>query len=86
MRTITTPKVDLKTHFTHFRENIVGQQTEFDTPYGRKKILYADWIASGRLYAPIEEKMQYDIGPYVGNTHTETTVTGTSMMSRPEIS
>jgi len=79
MCTITTPKVDLKTHFTHFRENIVGQQTEFDTPYGRKKILYADWIASGRLYAPIEEKMQHDIGPYVGNTHTETTVTGTSM-------
>ena len=79
MNTLTATQVDLKTHFTHFRENIIGQHTEFDTPFGRKKIIYADWVASGRLYAPIEKKMRYDIAPFVGNTHTETTITGTSM-------
>ena len=27
-------------------------------PFGEKKILYADWVASGRLYKPIEELLQ----------------------------
>ena len=42
-------------------------------------MIYADWVASGRLYAPIEKKMTEVIGPYVGNTHTETSETGTLM-------
>ncbi|HNF72741.1 MAG TPA: aminotransferase class V-fold PLP-dependent enzyme, partial [Chitinophagaceae bacterium] len=52
---------------------------EIDTPFGRKKMIYADWIASGRLYAPIEKTMLEEIGPYCANTHTETTLTGTLM-------
>jgi selenocysteine lyase/cysteine desulfurase len=44
-----------------------------------KKIIYADWTASGRLYQPIEEKLLNEIGPYVANTHTETSITGASM-------
>jgi selenocysteine lyase/cysteine desulfurase len=31
------------------------------------------------LYAPIEEKISYKFGPFVGNTHTETSETGTLM-------
>jgi len=31
------------------------------------------------LYAPIEQKISHVFGPFVGNTHTETSVTGTSM-------
>jgi len=30
-------------------------------------------------YRPIEEKMMNEFGPFVANTHTETTVTGTAM-------
>jgi selenocysteine lyase/cysteine desulfurase len=63
----------------NFRDQIVGQGQRFESPYGEKRILYADWTASGRLYRPIEEKMQRVFGPFVGNTHTETNVTGTSM-------
>ena len=66
-------------HFKEIRENIIGNDIEFETPYGTKKLIYADWTASGRLYAPIEEKMQKIVGPYVGNTHTETSLTGTAM-------
>lgn len=69
----------LEEHFSKFRKNIIGDQLEFDTPFGRKKMIYADWIASGRLYRPIEEKMTNIIGPNIGNTHTETTETGTLM-------
>lgn len=66
-------------YFAPFRDNIVGYNQFFDTPYGRLPIIYADWTASGRLYRPIEEKLLNEFGPFVGNTHTETTVTGTSM-------
>lgn len=69
----------LEAYFQRFRENIVGIDQDFISPYGEKKILYADWTASGRLYRDIEEKLLYEIGPFVANTHTETSVTGASM-------
>lgn len=69
----------LEDYFEVFRNNIIGYDQTFETPYGTKRIVYADWTASGRLYAPIENKLINDFGPFVGNTHTETTVTGTSM-------
>ncbi len=70
---------ELEAHFDRFRAGIIGGEEEFDTPYGRQRLLYADWIASGRLYRPIEQRMAEVFGPWVGNTHTEASVTGTSM-------
>ena len=69
----------LEKHFEKFRNNVVGINQTFITPFGKKKMIYADWIASGRLYKPIEDRMLYEIGPFVANTHTETTETGTLM-------
>ena len=69
----------LQEYFKSFRDNIIGIDTYFETPYGTKKMLYADWTASGRAYAPIEERIQHEIMPLLANTHTETTVTGTAM-------
>jgi len=69
----------LETYFKPFRDHIVGIDLEFESPYGTQKIVYTDWTASGRLYRPIEEKLLQDIGPYVANTHTETTESGTAM-------
>jgi selenocysteine lyase/cysteine desulfurase len=66
-------------HFNKFRKNIVGIDQSFLTPYGSMKMVYADWIASGRLYEPIENKISGSIGPYIGNTHTETSETGRLM-------
>jgi selenocysteine lyase/cysteine desulfurase len=70
---------NLEQHFAPFRENIVGRRQKFLTPYGEQRIVYADWTASGRLYEPIERKMLEHFGPFVGNTHSESNVTGTSM-------
>ena len=69
----------LEQYFQQFRKNIIGIDQEFDTPFGIKKIVYTDWTASGRLYRPIEEKLMNDFGPFVANTHTETTISGTAM-------
>ncbi|MFL1010932.1 aminotransferase class V-fold PLP-dependent enzyme [Flavisericum labens] len=72
-------KTKLESYFSKFRENIVGINQEFESPYGNKKIIYADWTASGRLYRPIEEKILNKIGPFVANTHTEASITGSVM-------
>lgn len=69
----------LEQYFQKFRKNIIGIDQEFISPFGKQKIIYTDWTASGRLYRPIEEKMINDFGPFVANTHTETTVSGTAM-------
>ncbi len=66
-------------YFRKFRENTIGYDKTFISPYGEERIVYADWIASGRLYAPIERKMYEDFAPLVGNTHSEASVTGTTM-------
>jgi selenocysteine lyase/cysteine desulfurase len=66
-------------HFDTFRRNIVGIDAAFDTPYGKKDLIYADWIASGRLYGPIEDQIKNQFGPMVGNTHSEASETGRTM-------
>ena len=72
-------ETQLEQYFSEFRKNIIGINQEFVSPFGNKKIIYTDWTASGRLYRPIEEKLMNDFGPFVANTHTETTVSGTAM-------
>jgi len=69
----------LESYFNTFRKNILGIDQTFESPFGKEKIVYVDWTASGRLYAPIEKMMLENFGPFVANTHTETTVSGTVM-------
>lgn len=70
---------ELELYFKQFSDQIIGIDQEFVSPYGIKRIIYADWTASGRLYRPIEQKLMDTIGPFVANTHTETAITGASM-------
>jgi selenocysteine lyase/cysteine desulfurase len=75
----TLLNTELEQYFTVFRQNIIGIGQEFVSPFGTQKIVYTDWTASGRLYRPIEDKISNVFGPFVANTHTETTVSGTAM-------
>jgi len=75
----SNPKYDLEDYFLQFRKNIVGLDAGFESPFGRQNLIYADWIASGRLYRPIEEKITNTFGPMVGNTHSEASETGMMM-------
>ena len=77
--TTTENQTALELYFQKFRKNIIGIDQNFTSPFGVKQILYTDWTASGRLYRPIEEKLMNEFGPFVANTHTETTVSGTAM-------
>jgi selenocysteine lyase/cysteine desulfurase len=69
----------MEKYFEQFRQYTIGCDFVYETNYGEQKLIYADWIASGRLYEPIEEKLSNIIGPFLANTHTETSETGSSM-------
>lgn len=69
----------LETYFSQFREKTIGWNHSIHTPFGIKPLIYADWIASGRLYGDIEDKIRYEIGPMVANTHSEASSTGKAM-------
>ncbi|MDB0027072.1 aminotransferase class V-fold PLP-dependent enzyme [Flavobacteriales bacterium] len=71
--------MSLEKYFSDFRKKIIGREQFFTSPFGEKKIIYADWIASGRIYGPIEDKLRDEIFPFVANTHTETSTTGATM-------
>jgi selenocysteine lyase/cysteine desulfurase len=71
--------VTLEQYFSPFRNKTIGIGQCFATPYGEQRIVYADWTASGRLYEPIERRMLETFGPFVGNTHSEASVTGQLM-------
>lgn len=70
---------NLEEYFQTFRSQVIGMAQEFDSPYGKKKIIYADWVASGRLYRPIEQKISEVFGPFMANTHTESNITSLMM-------
>lgn len=66
-------------HFERFRKQIIGQNLKHQINGKMTPVLYADWTASGRLYAPIEHYLSHQLGPYVANTHTQTNLTGSAM-------
>ena len=76
---VSEGKSSLEKYFQPFREHIVGIDHTFESPYGVQPLVYTDWTASGRLYRPIEDKLLNELGPFVANTHTETSTTGAAM-------
>lgn len=57
------------------RKQIVGNDLLFDTPFGERHLLYADYTASGRCFQKIEEKIR-NIEKSYANTHTEDDYSG----------
>lgn len=71
-----TKPSQLEHYFSKFRGNTIGVNHTFESAYGQQKLLYADWVASGRLYLPIEDIMLNKIGPMIANTHSFSSETG----------
>ncbi|CAL5214580.1 unnamed protein product [Lathyrus oleraceus] len=52
------------------QSQIIGNDAEFDSPFGRRKLVYADHTASGRSLHCIENFITKHLLPFYGNTHT----------------
>nr|ACM17579.1 NifS-like protein [Oryza meyeriana var. granulata] len=66
------------------RSQVVGRCAEFDTPFGRRPLVYADHTASGRSLRYVEDYVLNHVLPFYGNTHTEDSYVGsrTTRMAR----
>ncbi|CAF4229196.1 unnamed protein product [Rotaria magnacalcarata] len=51
--------------------NVIGSNHRINTPWGSRKILYADYTASERGLTFIEHFMMNNVLPYYANTHSE---------------
>jgi selenocysteine lyase/cysteine desulfurase len=64
--------------YEFLKNEIIGNDTFFKTPYGERLITYADYTASGRTLGFIERYL-ISIQKFYANTHTEDSFTGKTM-------
>ncbi|KAK9230303.1 hypothetical protein WN944_023270 [Citrus x changshan-huyou] len=55
---------------TWLQSQIIGKNAEFDSPFGKRRLTYADHTASGRSLRYIENYIINNVLPFYGNTHT----------------
>ena len=58
------------------RESVIGDDQVMETPFGHRRVTYADYTASGRALSFIEEFINGEVLPRYANTHTESSGTG----------
>jgi selenocysteine lyase/cysteine desulfurase len=58
------------------RSSVIGSNEAIETPFGERRITYADYTASGRSLSFIEDFIRREVLPVYANTHTETSGTG----------
>jgi len=61
---------------SNIRANIIGHDHVLSGPFGSRKMFYADYVASGRSFQPIEDTISRHVLPLYANTHTEASATG----------
>ncbi|CAF1021181.1 unnamed protein product [Rotaria sordida] len=56
--------------------NIIGKNIRINTPWGSRKMIYADYTASGRGLTFIEHYMLNNVLPHYANTHSDNNACG----------
>ncbi|GHC67985.1 aminotransferase class V-fold PLP-dependent enzyme [Limoniibacter endophyticus] len=61
------------------RAGVIGEGVSIDGPAGPRKLVYADYVASGRALQQIEQFVMEHVLPYYANSHTEASFCGAQM-------
>ena len=62
--------------FARVAADVVGAGAPYESVYGRRRLLYADWAASGRALHAFETLLLRDALPLYANAHTSTSLAG----------
>ncbi|XP_018336222.1 uncharacterized protein LOC108744801 [Agrilus planipennis] len=59
----------------YIEDNIIGKNNAFLGPFGRRKVVFCDYAASGRSLQFIEEYIVREVLPCFGSTHSTVSIT-----------
>ncbi|MEO3388323.1 aminotransferase class V-fold PLP-dependent enzyme [Mesorhizobium sp. CAU 1741] len=58
------------------RSGLIGENAAIIGPFGERKLVYADYVASGRALMQVERFILENVLPYYANSHTEASYCG----------
>jgi len=58
------------------RAGLIGEGAEIVTPFGKKRLIYADYTASGRALRQVEDFVSENVLPFYANSHTDASFCG----------
>ncbi|MEP3049514.1 MAG: aminotransferase class V-fold PLP-dependent enzyme [Roseibium sp.] len=61
------------------RAGVIGEGISIEGPFGKRDLIYADYVASGRALRQIEQFVMEDVLPVYANSHTEASYCGSAM-------
>lgn len=61
------------------RKGLIGEDMQIEGPFGARPLIYADYVASGRALAQVEDFIRDRVLPYYANTHTQASFCGEYM-------
>ncbi|RVV98901.1 aminotransferase class V-fold PLP-dependent enzyme [Mesobaculum littorinae] len=64
---------------TALAQGLIGKDVLVDGPFGPRRLVYADYVASGRALRQVEGFVMDEVLPYYANSHTEASYCGARM-------
>ena len=61
------------------KSGLIGHGTAIPGPFGPQKLVYADYVASGRALEQVEQFVMREVLPFYANSHTEASYCGGAM-------